>query len=341
MKKQTVSQSRDINYINHICFIVDRSGSMDGLQKDVINVFDNQVDYLARRSKELNQETRVTTYLFDDKVECVFYDKDCLRLPSIRNFYEVGDRTALIDATLKAIDDLEKTPELYGNHSFLIYVISDGMNNINNHLAAQLSNRIGKLPDNWTLAFLAPNQQAVFEGKKFGFPSTNIQVWDVSVKGLKETGEVIRRATDVFMTSRSSGLRGTKNLFNLDVSNLTTNVVKNQLQELSPREYELLIVYQDAVIKPYVEYFLKTPYVKGSAYYLLEKPEKIQPYKNICIWHKKNGKVYTGNNARQLLNLPDFEVKVNPTQHPDYELFIQSTSLNRKLAKGSRLLVMK
>ena len=329
------------NYINHIAFIVDKSGSMHYLEDSVVKVFDSQVHYLARRSKELDQETRITTYLFDDNVECVFYDKDCLRLPSIKEVYRVGNQTALIDATIKAIDDLKKTPELYGNHSFLIYVISDGMNNINNCRASELSNIINKLPDNWTLAFLAPNQQAVFEGKKFGFPAANIQVWDVSVKGMEETGEIIRKATDVFMQSRTSGMKGTKNLFNLDISNLTSRDIKGKLQELSPKEYELLIVYQDAVIKPYVESWMKTDYIKGSAYYLLEKPEKIQPYKNICIWHKKNGKVFSGNQARQLLNLPDFEVKVNPVNHPDYELFVQSTSVNRKLAKGSKVLVMK
>ncbi len=329
------------NYINHIAFIVDKSGSMHYLEDSVVKVFDSQVHYLARRSKELDQETRITTYLFDDNVECVFYDKDCLRLPSIKEVYRVGNQTALIDATIKAIDDLKKTPELYGNHSFLIYVISDGMNNINNCRASELSNIINKLPDNWTLAFLAPNQQAVFEGKKFGFPAANIQVWDVSVKGMEETGEIIRKATDVFMQSRTSGMKGTKNLFNLDISNLTSRDIKGKLQELSPKEYELLIVYQDAVIKPYIESWMKTDYIKGSAYYLLEKPEKIQPYKNICIWHKKNGKVFSGNQARQLLNLPDFEVKVNPVNHPDYELFVQSTSVNRKLAKGSKVLVMK
>ena len=329
------------NYINHIAFIVDKSGSMHYLEDSVVKVFDSQVHYLARRSKELDQETRITTYLFDDNVECVFYDKDCLRLPSIKEVYRVGNQTALIDATIKAIDDLKKTPELYGNHSFLIYVISDGMNNINNCRASELSNIINKLSDNWTLAFLAPNQQAVFEGKKFGFPAANIQVWDVSVKGMEETGEIIRKATDVFMQSRTSGMKGTKNLFNLDISNLTSRDIKGKLQELSPKEYELLIVYQDAVIKPYVESWMKTDYIKGSAYYLLEKPEKIQPYKNICIWHKKNGKVFSGNQARQLLNLPDFEVKVNPVNHPDYELFVQSTSVNRKLAKGSKVLVMK
>lgn len=330
------------NYINHIAFIVDKSGSMDHLKDSVIKVFDNQIQYLAQRSQELNQETRITTYLFDDNVECIFYDKDCLRLPSINGIYEVGNQTALIDATIKAIDDLKKTPELYGNHSFLIYIISDGMNNINNCRCSELSNIISKLPDNWTLAFLAPNQQAVFESKKFGFPSANIQIWDVSRKGMKEMGEVIKKATDVFMRSRPSGVKGTKNLFNLDISNLTSRDIKSKLQELSPKEYKLLIVYQDAIIKPYVEALMKTDYVKGSAYYLLEKPEKIQPYKNICIRHKKNGKVFSGRNyTRQLLNLPDFEVKVSPAGHPDYELFIQSTSVNRKLAKGSKVLVMK
>ena len=46
------------------------------------------------------------------------------------------------------------------------------------------------------------------------------------------------------------------------------------------------------------------------------------------------------NDARQLLGLPDYEVKVSPTSHPNYDLFIQSTSVNRKLLAGQRVMVL-
>jgi Mg-chelatase subunit ChlD len=51
--------------INHIVFVVDESGSMQLLSKDVVKVFDSQIQHLAQRSQELDQETRVSVYLFN------------------------------------------------------------------------------------------------------------------------------------------------------------------------------------------------------------------------------------------------------------------------------------
>lgn len=330
------------NYINHIVFVVDKSGSMQSFSDQVVKVFDGQVEHLARRSKELNQETRASVYLFSDNVECLVYDIDVLRLPSLKNYYRAGGNTALIDGTLKSVRDLQQTPQLYGDHAFLVYVLTDGQENRSSHTSSTLSKEIKDLPENWTLAVLVPNQDGIFEAKKFGFFPENISIWDTSSKkGVEDVGKVIRETTDSFMRSRSLGIRGTKTLFKVDASKLTTTAIKNTLDELRANEYELLPVYQESQIKDYVESWLKTPYVKGSAYYMLNKPEVIQAYKQILIQNKLDGKVFSGINARKLLNLPDHEVKVSPGDHFKYDIFCQSTSTNRKLVKGTKLIVLK
>lgn len=58
------------NYINHVALVLDASSSMSRLSGKVIEVADQQIAYLARRSRELDQETRVTVYVFANKVEC-------------------------------------------------------------------------------------------------------------------------------------------------------------------------------------------------------------------------------------------------------------------------------
>ena len=327
--------------INHIVFVIDRSGSMGGLEDQVVKVFDNQIRYLASRSKEVDQETRVSVYLFDNVIECLLYDMDVLRLPSLRDHYRVRGSTALIDATDKAIRDLQKTPELYGDHAFLIYVLTDGQENMSDLPPAKLKALIGTLADNWTLGVLVPNQSCVFEAKKFGFPPNNIQVWNTTKAGVTEVGATIQRSTESFFTGRSTGVRGTKSLFTLDTSNLDSRSVRTNLSELSANDYELLPVRKDAPIKEYIESFLKQPYTVGSGYYQLTKKEAVQSYKQVCIQNKRSGKVYSGANARQMLGLPDYEVKVAPDAHPDFDIFIQSTSVNRKLLKGTKLIVVK
>lgn len=107
------------NYINHVALVLDASSSMSHLSRKVVEVADQQIAYLARRSQELDQETRVTVYVFADKVECVIYDKDVLRMPSLKQMYRAGGMTALLAATLKSQRELAQTAQLYGDHSFL------------------------------------------------------------------------------------------------------------------------------------------------------------------------------------------------------------------------------
>jgi len=98
------------NYINHIVFVIDASGSMQKISREVIDVFNKQVTYLAKRSQEVNQETRVSVYLFNDTVTCLIYDMDVMRLPKLNGHYHARGGTALIDGVIQAILDLKKPP---------------------------------------------------------------------------------------------------------------------------------------------------------------------------------------------------------------------------------------
>lgn len=329
------------NYINHIVFVIDRSGSMYHLSEEVVKVFDSQVHYLAQRSKEMDQETRVSVYLFNGSVECLVYDKDVLRLPSLKSYYSPGGSTALIGGTLKAIQDLKQTPELYGDHSFLLYVLTDGQNTDNGHLAIKLESEIKGLADNWTVAVMVPDQFGVREAKQYGFPADNIRVWATSSDGLRDIGEVIKQTTNHYMQARSTGVRGTKSLFSLNTGQLTKNVVSKVLEQLNPYEYLLLPISKDSVIKPFVESWTKKDYRPGSAYYQLTKSEEIQSYKQICVQNKKDGRIYGGIHARTIIGLPATTVKVSPATHPEFNIYVQSTSLNRKLIAGTNLIVLK
>jgi len=329
------------NYINHIALVLDASGSMSYKTKDIIKVADNQIKYLARRSKELDQETRVTVYSFSDRhnINCLIYDKDVLRMPSIANLYRADGQTALIDATNLVLNDLALTPEKYGEHAFLIYVLTDGQENDSNNTPGGLAAKIFNLPDHWTIAAFVPDTSGVYEAKKFGFPKENISVWDTnSAVGMAEVGEKIRETTENFMINRTKGIRGSKSLFSLATPSIQT-VAKN-LDNLHAGQYRLLKVNCDESISSFVESCLGRSYKLGEGFYQLTKTEEIQAYKQIAILDNKTKKLYGGVNARQLLGLPDYTVKVKPTDHIDYTIFVQSTSVNRKLIEDTRLLIL-
>lgn len=345
------------NIINHIVLVLDASSSMIGTSAtQLVKVADNQIAYLAQRSKELDQETRVTVYQFGSdrdyeagygrnrfnrppsSIECLVYDKDVLRVPSIAQVYHAWGNTPLIDATTLALEDLAMTPEKYGEHSFLVYVLTDGKENDSKVSAGELQRRIERLPDHWTLAAFVPDQTGVFEAKRFGFPAANIAVWDATtVAGVEEVGGTIRAATENFMQARSQGIRGSRNLFAFNDVKLSD--VKKNLEALHPGQYRLYNVGDEtARIDEFIESQTHRAYHRGEAYYQLVKREKIQPQKKVAIMGAKG--LYVGDQARQLLGLPDYEVPVGPSDNIEYDVYVQSTSNNRKLVPGQKVLVL-
>lgn len=343
--------SKAENIINHIVLVLDASDSMTHLKNEVIKVADNQIEYLARRSKELDQETRVTVYSFNTNykvvfgrydhapnIQCLIYDKDVLRVPSISEVYKTDGATPLIDATMLALDDLAMTPEKYGEHSFLVYVLTDGEENQSTNRPSVLSEKIANLPDNWTLATFVPNQNGVFEAKKFGFPKDNIAVWDAtSTAGVQEMGKQIRETTERFMQARSTGTRGIRNLFSLE-NPTNQDIAKANLQALHYGQFRLYDVDRKVRIDKFIEEMTGRAYKLGEGYYELSKPEIIQPQKQVAILNKQG--LFVGDDARNLLGLPDEHVRVKPNHNPDYTIFVQSTSNNRNLMPNTKLLIL-
>lgn len=338
------------NYINHIIIVGDMSPSMREHKAAFIKVFDNLVAHLAARSKERDQETRVSVYLFAEAgtEKCVIWDKDVLRMPSIARFYDPQyyGMTALIDATMMAIEDIgTEISQKYGDHAIMTFDITDGKENHSRRFRApQLRQAITGAPVNQTYACFVPDQYGVFEAKSHGFPPDNISVWDTtSREGVESMGEVLRSASDTFMEGRARGIRGYNarsgtggGLFK--IRDFTAADVTSALVPLAPDTYTLLNVAHEGPIREFVEAAGIT-YVKGSAFYQLTKAVKVQSYKEVVVEHE--GLLYTGDEARQLLGLPDYEVTVQPSHKPGMTIFFQSTSVNRKLFGGTRLLVMR
>lgn len=332
------------NPINNVAVVIDASSSMDHLVREVERVTDQQIKDLAELSTQVEQETRISVYTFacHNKISNLIFSQDVLRLGSISGHYRPRGNTALIDATLKAVEDLEKTATLYGDHSFLLYILTDGEENDSLNRASVLSARLKALPDNWTVAAFVPNSAAKFKVTQYGFAPGNVAVWDASSEaGMREAGRVIRDSTAGYMTARASGLKSTTGLFAMGADAVNHKTVTANLKELTGFRVERVKQGQPAVIKEFIESLQpKVPFVQGANYFPLIKRERINDSKEVLVRHIVSGKIYGGPQARTLVGLPDAgEVSVSPQPNSEYEIFVQSSSLNRKLIPGHDLLI--
>jgi hypothetical protein len=381
--------SHNLGLLNHVAVLLDGSGSMSSVRSQVVQAVEALVKSLADNSRadQLNQETRITVYVFNtvpknpqayhrnqygeiSNVECIYYDRDVLRMwdmiqkDPLAPRYQPDGMTPLIDATLKVISDFKEIKEQYADHAFLIYALTDGQENFSNQNATQLRNQIEQLPANWTLACLVPDESARSQAVNFGFLKDNTRLWKTTAAGVAEVGRIIQESAHNFMQARATGVRGTTNLFQINAEAVTPEAVHQAATRVKKGMYQTLPVPQatESVtdpatgmpiidpktgrpkvkpieIKTFVESRLGQ-YNQGSAFYQLTKPEKVQPQKAIVLREHLSGDLYTGPAVRQMLGLPNYEVRVEPAAHDAYDIFVQSTSVNRHLVPGTSVIVV-
>lgn len=357
--------------INHVALVFDRSGSMGGKEKSVIAVADGLVEWLDKRSMSDNHETRVSLYLFDDQVDCPVFDRDVRRLPSLAQHYVIRGGTALIDAGLKVLEDLQKTAQMYGDHAFIAIFVTDGQEIHSKAAAGDLSRAITGLPDNWTVAALVPNNQGVGDAKRFGFPAGNIQIWDTTgFGGVAKVGKVITDGLDSYMTMRSSGgPKSTTGLFTQVANQVTKQAVSaSGMKPLDPSKFFLLPAVATGNMTVHIpkrtitlsrpggtshveisEMVRSTgrPYEIGKAFYQLLKSEKWYGNRRIAVIETATAKVFLGDEAKQLVGITDQTRRIKPfpkdkaTGKVEFEVFIESHSTNRLLPVGSQLLLLR
>ncbi len=342
-----------------------------GHRDNLIKAFRALVERLALRSKELNEEVRLSVWTFTgeygsygsdrgilakDAVQNIVWDIDVLRLPEIADSYQPHGNTALIDGAYQAIVDLREVSVKYGDHSFLVFVLTDGEENRSRTSAGTLRQAIVGLPDNWTVAALVPDTMGAMRAEQYGFPRGNIDKWNTSsATGGLEVGERVAAAADTFLTTRSqTGMRGTRTLF-ADTSVINNDTVQANLKPADPASYILHFIppvtspfpkamkyRQKFRLDDYVTKVLGLRFVVGRNYYELIKSEEVQPNKDIAVVDKRTDKVYIGREARDLIGLSkDGKQRLRPGFNPDYRIFIRSDSTNRNMLEGQRLLVVK
>lgn len=158
--------------LTEVVFILDRSGSMSGLESDTIGGFNSMIT----KQKKEEGEAFITTVLFDDKIETLHDRIDIARVePMNDSQYFTRGCTALLDAigrTVNHISDIHKYAREEDRPEKTIFIITtDGLENASREFSYD---KIKKLltkkqeKDGWEFLFLGANIDAIEVAGKMG-----------------------------------------------------------------------------------------------------------------------------------------------------------------------------
>ena len=184
--------------LTELVFILDRSGSMKGLQADTIGGF----NFMIERQKREAGEAIVSTILFDDRCEVVHDRVDIAKVASLtEKEYYVRGSTALIDALGGAIHHIgnvhkyaraEDVPE----HTIFV-IITDGMENSSHVYTADRVRemiRHEKEKYGWEFLFLGANIDAIETAGRFGIAPDRAANYNSDHEGTALNYEVLADA---------------------------------------------------------------------------------------------------------------------------------------------------
>ena len=168
-----------------IVFILDRSGSMSGLEKDTIGGFNEFVKLQAAEGP-----TRLTTILFDDRYEVLHNGVDATDVQLTSKEYFVRGLTAMNDAIGKSIKDVEQrlrnTPKEEQPGKVIFVITTDGYENASKeYTQAKISELISKKQeeDKWEFLFFGANIDVKKVSKQLSIKSEYSFRYDATCSG--------------------------------------------------------------------------------------------------------------------------------------------------------------
>lgn len=159
-----------------IVFLIDRSGSMSGLENDTIGGYNSFI----KEQKKLEGKVKLTTVLFDNDYELLHDKVDIKTVKSLTNKeYFVRGSTSLFDAIGITINNISK----YQKNSKVIFVITtDGMENSSREYTREQINKLIKSKIDWEFLFLGANIDAYAEGTSLGIKKSHISNYKADSK---------------------------------------------------------------------------------------------------------------------------------------------------------------
>ncbi|MBR1700754.1 MAG: hypothetical protein IJ716_02240 [Lachnospiraceae bacterium] len=196
--------------LTEIVFILDRSGSMSGLETETIGGYNSMLE----KQKKEEGEAVISTILFDNQVE-ILHDRKALEKvePITEKEYYVRGCTALLDAVGGAIHRVGKLqkelPEEERPEKTLFIITTDGMENASKEYTYDKVRKMvekKKRKLHWEFIFLGANIDAVKVAGQFGVAKNRAVRYECDSAGTKLNFEVMSKLVSCARSSASAAV---------------------------------------------------------------------------------------------------------------------------------------
>ncbi len=204
------------NNITELVFILDRSGSMSGLEADTVGGFNSMI----KKQKNEEGECYVSTVLFDNESE-VLHDRVKLAdIPEMTDRdYTVRGCTALIDAigdAIRHIGNIHKyaRPEDVPEHTMFVITTDGAENASHRHAARDVKKAIERQKEKygWEFLFIGANIDAVETASRYGIAPDRAVNYNADEKGTQVIYEALADAVCNVRASRPLSAEWSKDI---------------------------------------------------------------------------------------------------------------------------------
>lgn len=172
-----------------IVFLLDRSGSMRGVEDDTIGGYNSYIE--EQRKNNVN----VTTILFDDKYE-VLTDRENIKFVDelTRDDYYVRGSTALLDAIGKSIEYMDRCR----SKKAMFVITTDGYENASRKYTKEKIRKMIKKHDNYEFIYIGADIDSYSEASSLGISRDNTANYKKDRRGISKLFKAISNVSDMF-----------------------------------------------------------------------------------------------------------------------------------------------
>lgn len=188
-----------------LVFVLDRSGSMRGMESDTIGGF----NAMLAKQRAISGECRITTVLFNHQDELLH---DRIDLNAVADMtageYFVGGTTALLDALGHAIQRADKVQQHTAAgcraDKVLFVIITDGMENASREFSLDRVRALvsQRREQGWEFVFLGANIDAAETAARYGMDRTRAATYEGDAAGTRLNYDMMSHTVAAFRESR-------------------------------------------------------------------------------------------------------------------------------------------